>query len=61
MDILTKVNGYKTYIVAIALMVWKVMNNDVAGVIEQVQALVPEIVMIVMRLITKATTEAAKK
>jgi hypothetical protein len=61
MEALSKLNGYKTYIVAIALMVWKVMNNDVAGVIEQVQALVPEIVMIVMRLITKATTEAAKK
>jgi hypothetical protein len=56
MEFFQKLDGYKTYIVAIALFVWKIVNGDVAGIEQTLHEAVPYAAMIIMRVITTLTT-----
>jgi hypothetical protein len=58
MNILGKLNGWKTYLVALAGIGWAVIGGDASGLEAKLHELVPWVVMAIMRLVTLLTTQA---
>jgi len=57
MNVIGKLNGMKTYLVALAGLGWAIINGDAQQLTAILQEAVPWIVMLIMRVVTRITTD----